>query len=78
VIELDTRYAGWHRPAGWLIVSVGVCRGCRASIAWAQTPAGRTSPLDRDGTSHFATCPEAERFRISRRQQPPGGRTVTG
>ena len=67
---VDGRFAGWHRPEGWVIVSVGVCRGCRASIAWARTPAGRSAPLDRDGGSHFATCSEADRFRIARRSQP--------
>jgi hypothetical protein len=59
----DPRFAGWHRPDGWSIVSLGVCRGCRQTIAWARTPADRSAPLDRDGTNHFATCPEAERFR---------------
>jgi hypothetical protein len=62
----DRRYAGWLRPPEWEIVSVSRCRGCRQLIAWARTPAGRTAPLDRDGTSHFATCPDAAKFRRSR------------
>jgi hypothetical protein len=65
VLERDARFTGWHRPAAWAIVSLGRCRGCGAPIAWARTPAGRSAPLDRDGVSHFATCPEAERFRRS-------------
>jgi len=70
MLSRDVRFAGWSRPSEWSIVSVGVCRGCRQSIAWARTPAGRTAPLNRDGTSHFATCPEADRFRLARSQQP--------
>jgi hypothetical protein len=70
MLERDDRFAGWHRPAGWAIVSVSVCRGCREPISWARTPAGRTAPLDRDGGSHFATCPEADRFRLARSRQP--------
>jgi hypothetical protein len=64
----DGRYAGWHRPQDWEIVSVARCRGCHQLIAWARTPSGRSAPLDRDGVSHFATCPDAARFR--RRRYP--------
>lgn len=56
-------FPGWHRPVGWAIVNIGRCRGCGQPIAWARTPAGRSAPLDLDGTNHFATCPEADRFR---------------
>ena len=62
----DTRYHGWWRPATFEIVSVAKCRGCGGAIAWALTPSGRSAPLDRDGGSHFATCPDAERFRRRR------------
>lgn len=41
----------------------GTCRGCGAAIYWWMTPAGKRSPHDQDGTSHFATCPEAPQFR---------------
>jgi len=70
VIVADARFAGWSRPGGWEIVSISRCRGCGAPIAWARTFAGRSAPLDRDGTNHFATCPDAERFRRIRTQQP--------
>lgn len=39
------------------------CRGCDAWIAWWLTPAGKQSPHDLDGTSHFATCPKAKDFK---------------
>jgi hypothetical protein len=63
LIVEDQRFVGWHRPGGWSIVSIGRCRGCGQAIAWARTFADRSAPLDRDGTNHFATCPQAERFR---------------
>jgi hypothetical protein len=65
VVE-DERYAGWRRPGGWEIVSLSRCRGCGVQIAWARTFAGRSAPLNRDGLNHFATCPEADRFRARR------------
>jgi len=40
------------------------CRSCQASILWVVTvKAGKRAPIDPDGISHFATCPEAERWR---------------
>jgi hypothetical protein len=72
VLEPDTRYTGWAHPEGWVIINLARCQGCGQPIAWARTPAGRSAPLDRDGVSHFATCPEADRFR-RRRAQRLGG-----
>jgi hypothetical protein len=66
VIVDDERFARWKRPGGWEIVNVAPCRGCGKLIAWARTLDRKPAPLDRDGTSHFATCPEAERFRKTR------------
>lgn len=43
------------------------CRGCGAAIAWVKTPAGRSMPVDGDGTPHFATCPKASEFRKGKR-----------
>jgi hypothetical protein len=58
---------GWRLPGeGWRIElrdPPARCRSCGAAIAWAMTPAGRRAPLDRDGTSHFASCPQAETWR---------------
>jgi len=41
------------------------CRSkdCGAIIYWIKTEGGKAMPVDPDGTSHFATCPDAERFR---------------
>lgn len=55
----DSRYRLLQREAR--------CDGCRAVMAWWETPAGKRSPHDYDGTSHFATCPKASRFRADKR-----------
>lgn len=54
---------GWTIPESYTFESLGTCRGCRQRIAWTETPAGKQAPLDPDGTNHFVTCPERERFR---------------
>jgi hypothetical protein len=59
----------WTVPEGYLLLSLGYCKGCGEPIAWALTRMDRRAPLDRDGTSHFATCPVAARFR--RRTRKP-------
>lgn len=58
----------WHAKQG-------ICgKGCGAAIVWIKTKAGKFMPLslasvrdEPDGTktcaSHFADCPEADRFR---------------
>ncbi len=46
-------------PAG---TPASVCRGCGAAIFWINTGKGRAMPADADGTSHFATCPQANKF----------------
>lgn len=53
----------WMLPEGYRPKGLGVCRGCNQEILWAVTTAGKNSPHDPDGTSHFATCPQAQRFR---------------
>ena len=57
---------GWVIPDGYTFTGMGTCKGCRASMAWANTPAGKMSPLDRVGTSHFITCPKRQEFRRQR------------
>lgn len=47
-------------PAGALARS---CRGCGAPVYWITTAAGKAMPVDLDGVSHFATCPQAAKFR---------------
>lgn len=39
------------------------CRGCQAVIFWILTSLGNKMPVNADGTSHFATCPDANKFR---------------
>jgi hypothetical protein len=57
------------------------CRSCRALVVWFRTKAGKRMPVDEASTlptdaehqldlsrhkSHFATCPDAAKFRKSR------------
>lgn len=62
-------WAGWAVPLGYVPEAIARCRGCRLPILWCTTPKGRRSPHDRDGTSHFATCPVASTFRRPRAQK---------
>lgn len=55
--------AGWVIPSTMTFAGLGVCSACREAIAWAITAAHKRAPLNRDGVSHFATCPFAHRFR---------------
>jgi hypothetical protein len=54
---------GWTVPEGWKPDNVGRCRSCDAEILWCWTPANRKAPVNRDGISHFATCPAAGQWR---------------
>ncbi|MCL2777740.1 MAG: hypothetical protein FWD73_07020 [Polyangiaceae bacterium] len=42
------------------------CTSCGAIIYWVRTKADRAMPVDHDGTSHFATCPNAAKHRRKR------------
>lgn len=55
--------AGWVIPDGWTFTNLGECRSCRTPVAWCITPGGSKAPVDRDGKSHFATCPQASTWR---------------
>ena len=52
-------------PAG----DKAVCRGlhCGATIWWQITANGKRMPVNRDGTPHWATCPDSKFFK--RRKQ---------
>lgn len=51
------------------------CKSCNAEIIWLKTAAGKNMPVDADTyhgeeqfdrekhQSHFATCPDADKFR---------------
>jgi hypothetical protein len=53
----------WAVPLGWQSSNEAHCRSCGAEILWCITPAGKKAPINRDGTSHFANCPDADRWR---------------
>lgn len=56
----------WAVPLGWTADNEGHCRSCRAEVLWCITPAGKRAPIDPDGKSHFATCPQADAWRKGR------------
>ncbi len=39
------------------------CRSCQATIYWIETTKGKQMPCNGDGTSHFASCPNADEWR---------------
>ena len=39
------------------------CRSCEAPIWWVKTERGKNMPVNADGTSHFSSCPEANKWR---------------
>lgn len=43
------------------------CRSCGADIHWIETASGKRMPVNPDGTSHFATCPNADQHRKASR-----------
>ena len=60
------RQGGWHWPDGWVpSYRITSCRGadCGRSVLWCQTLGGRWSPVDRDGSPHWRTCPNTADFR---------------
>ncbi len=43
----------------------GNCRTCHEAIYFGLTASGAKTPLNLDGTSHFATCEQADQWRGS-------------
>jgi hypothetical protein len=39
------------------------CRSCGATVYWIVTKNGKKMPVEADGVSHFARCPQAEAWR---------------
>lgn len=39
------------------------CKACQAEITWIKTLRGNQTPINKNGTSHWATCPNAKQFR---------------
>lgn len=64
--EAPPPYSRWLVPSGWRFTNLGHCRTCGAEVAWCRTPAGRPAPVNMDGVSHFATCPQADQHRRPR------------
>lgn len=57
---------GWTLPEGYQPDNIARCRSCAADILWTITRKGKRAPLNRDGTSHFSTCPAANQWRSPR------------
>lgn len=58
----------WAQPAaegyGYDGREASTCRSCQAPIRWAiHGTTSRRMPVNPDGTSHFATCPQADDWR---------------
>lgn len=55
----DTRPTLVMLPDG-RVGDLGTCRSCGAEVVWVANPkTGKRPPYNRDGISHFATCPQA-------------------
>ena len=39
------------------------CRGCNAVVYWVKTKNNKNMIVDPDGQPHWATCPEAKKFK---------------
>jgi hypothetical protein len=45
-------------------IATRTCRSCGARVAWLKTiKTGSLAPVNPDGISHFATCPQAPAWR---------------
>lgn len=47
----------------------GQCRKCPAQVYWVTSKNGRPSPVNADGTSHFANCPGARQVKLEQQQR---------
>jgi len=46
----------------------GECKACGAKIFWQKTKAGKNTPVNEDGVTHWATCPAAELFKTDEKE----------
>jgi len=53
--------------SGYTFSSMGTCSTCGDRMVWCISPKGRRAPMNPDGTSHFATCPQAGEHRRTRK-----------
>lgn len=42
---------------------VSHCKGCQAPIHWVKTEAGKNTPINLDGSPHWANCPKRALFK---------------
>lgn len=61
--ELNPHELAYVIPEGWTAGDLGTCRSCAAPVMWATTRSGAKNPINPDGVSHFATCPQASSWR---------------
>lgn len=53
---------GWADPT--IAPEPARCRSCGDEIGWVVSHVSRRkAPINPDGTSHFATCPQADKWR---------------
>lgn len=61
---VDPRDLTYELQPQWIFENAARCRSCQAPIAWAtHEHTGRKAPFNPDGTSHFASCPQAGTWR---------------
>ncbi len=46
-----------------LVGEPGKCRSCDASVFWIRHRGGKLGIYNPDGTSHFSSCPQADKYR---------------
>ncbi len=66
-------------PKHWVIPTNArpqKCKSCDARIFFVSTDANRPMPVNPDGSSHFATCPQADAHRKPRASKPTDSETA--
>lgn len=44
------------------------CKSCHAVIYWIRTDKGKSMPVNPDGSPHWATCPDADKFKKGKKE----------
>jgi hypothetical protein len=67
-MTISLKGIAWVIPEGWLYLGdiPTHCRSCDALVLWLESTNGKRAPMNPDGVSHFATCPDADRWRKKR------------
>jgi hypothetical protein len=45
------------------VTAPAACRSCGAEVVWERTKNDKLTPVNPDGTPHWATCPAAKDWR---------------